>query len=1045
MTVRFFLSLALAATASASNVQLFHWQNVEIQGMGYVTGLVVEPEAPYDVYIRTDVGGAYRFDRTSSSWIPLLEAQTTQAGIGCESVAIDPANPARAYVVVNGVYSVSAGEYNFAGDVLVSEDRGFTWRSTGLVSNNVYQGSNDDYRVESGERLAVNPGNSNIVYFASRRNGLWKGVRQPDATYTWAQVGGGLPPWTISPSVDAAGYTFVAFDQAGDTVYTGVHEKGIWRSTDGGKTWQSIGGPANPLRGTVAADGTLYVSFGVTSPASGSVGRYQNGQWTDITPGAQTAPYTGITSDPTNPATVMVGQNNLVWRSTNYGASWSAQTMRMQSNDPLNPGVNPSAPPYYIASAGASSGMAALFIDPSNPKQVWWTNGWGVAMTADATAGSPVWAWQMQNLEELVGVQVRVPPKPSAAGGADLISMVMDMIGFRHASRSQVPAAKISPLGEPLDPYAGLSWQFSMYGQNTYPVPWPQVSMGSSLDYCYTKPDNLAFVGNGEWQAWPAYGYSTDNGVTWTAFASVPSEPLWANGVEQTATPIGGQIAMSATNPLNMVWAPTYGTFDGNSASGSTAPWPHYTVDGGKTWQLCMLANPPAKPNPYDPQNNNDTHYNALPQSWANVISTYVTPQILAADRADPAGVTFYYFDGAYFYRSTDGGATWVTSSAGGFPSDIVNVTIASNPLKYGEIWMTYARNACCGTADVNGHPLYHSTDGGTTFSTVSTVTFADRIGLGLGTAPNMPFLYILGRAAGDTRDAIYKSEDGGQTWLQITNPDLWAADDAVSIEGDMRTANLVYVARAGRGIMYGTLPQPAPAAPAFTAQGVVNGASFANALSPGTVASLFGTNLAPATPAGATFVPLPENLGGVIVTVNDEAAPLWYTSPGQINFQMPWNAPATGTVNVRVYNGLGASAEVAVPVQINAPGVFAYESAQGLDGVITHADYSLVTQSSPAVAGEEVIVWMTGFGGVSTLPLSGYPTDPGVLVSGVPAVVVSGTSAQLDYAGLTAGAVGLAQVQVTLPNPLPAGNPLALTVSLDGVASQTVNLWVQQ
>jgi hypothetical protein len=40
-----------------------------------------------------------------------------------------------------------------------------------------------------------------------------------------------------------------------------------------------------------------------------------------------------------------------------------------------------------------------------------------------------------------------------------------------------------------------------MYGGTTYPVPWPNVSMGASLDYSYYQPDNLAFVGNGEWQA----------------------------------------------------------------------------------------------------------------------------------------------------------------------------------------------------------------------------------------------------------------------------------------------------------------------------------------------------------------------------------------------------------------------------------------------------------------------------------------------------------------------------------------------------------------
>ena len=150
---------------------------------------------------------------------------------------------------------------------------------------------------------------------------------------------------------------------------------------------------------------------------------------------------------------------------------------------------------------------------------------------------------------------------------------------------------------------------------------------------------------------------------------------------------------MSSTNPLNIIWAPAWGTFDGGfgTANGPNAPWPHYTTDGGKTWALCKLANPPARPNPYDPQNNNDVHYDSLPKSWAIGISPYVTSNILSADRNDPNGNTFYYWDSTYFYYSSDGGATWGVSAASGFPGNIVNVTIASNPAVYGDVWMAFA------------------------------------------------------------------------------------------------------------------------------------------------------------------------------------------------------------------------------------------------------------------------------------------------------------------------------------------------------------------
>jgi uncharacterized protein (TIGR03437 family) len=1055
MIHRWFSVLALVAwlapAAHSEAVQLFQWKNVNIQGMGYVTGLVVEPAAPFDAYIRTDVGGAYRFDRPSSSWIPLLDGLATQAGIGTESVAIDPGTPSRVYVVIPRTDSIVNNEYQYTAEAMVSEDRGVTWRGTGLVQYDLYIGANDDYRVESGERLAVDPNNSNVIYFASRRNGLWMGLRQPDAQYTWAPVSGGLPPWTTDPAIDPAGYTFVFFDSrttvngVSQTIYTGVHGSAVWRSADGGRTWSSMGGPSNPVRGVVASDGTLYVSCGVTSPGAGNVARYSGGQWTDITPGDNSTPYTGITADPGNPATVMVGRDNSVWRSTNAGASWSQQVMLMNGADPRASGSNPSAPSYYLSTAGASGGMAALFIDPSNSKQVWWTNGWGVALTTDVTASPPFWAWRMQNLEELVGVMVRVPPKPKASGGADLVSMAEDMVGFRHADRDQVPVSKINPAGVPFDPNPSFSWQTAMYGSTTYPVPWPNVSMGASLDYSYYQPDHLAFVGNGEWQAWSLYGSSSDNGVTWMAFAAVPSEQLWSGGTEQLSTPVSGQIAMSSTNPLNMIWAPAWGTFDGgfDTANAQNAPWPHYTVDGGKTWALCKLANPPARPNPYNPQNNDDIHYDSLPKSWAIGISPYVTSNILSADRNDPNGKTFYYWDNTSFYYSADGGATWTASAASGFPTYIVSVTIASNPAVYGDVWMAFARNS----GDVNGHPLYHSADGGKTFQTVAGVDICDKIAFGLGNTPQTPFIYILGRIAGATRDAMYKSEDGGQSWIRITNPDTQAMLNVAQMEGDMRTSNLLYLAVAGRGIWYGTLPASAPPAPAFTANAVTNGASFADGVTRGSVTTIFGSNLAPAgLTAEAGFVPLPTSLNGVMVTVDSYPAPLWYVSSGQISFQMPWEAPLSGTSNIQVYNGLGVSELVPVTLTPDAPGIFQYSPAAGdTEGVITHADYSLVTAAKPAVPGEDVVVWMTGLGDVAVVPETGFVSPLGATVTTLPTASLAGQNATVTYAGLTYGAIGLTQVQIQLPVTLPAGDPLSLLVTAGGSSSQIVPLWVKQ
>ena len=77
---------------------------------------------------------------------------------------------------------------------------------------------------------------------------------------------------------------------------------------------------------------------------------------------------------------------------------------------------------------------------------------------------------------------------------------------------------------------------------------------------------------------------------------------------------------------------------------------------------------------------------------------------------------------------------------------------------------------------------------------------------------------------------------------------------------------------------------------------GVTNAASYAQQISPGALATVWGTF--GASP-GATAAPWPQTFNGVTVSVNGTQAPIYYVSPGQINFQVPWGT-ATGTAGYR-------------------------------------------------------------------------------------------------------------------------------------------------
>jgi uncharacterized protein (TIGR03437 family) len=223
--------------------------------------------------------------------------------------------------------------------------------------------------------------------------------------------------------------------------------------------------------------------------------------------------------------------------------------------------------------------------------------------------------------------------------------------------------------------------------------------------------------------------------------------------------------------------------------------------------------------------------------------------------------------------------------------------------------------------------------------------------------------------------------------------------------------------------------------------------------VAPGEWVALFGEQLTTGAPALGTF-PLGKPVGGAAVFVNDQPAPVYYVSAGQIDFVIPFGTqPGSATVRVDRDGQRGNS--VSLPVAAAAPrllrlGIGDYANAQ-LNGTATLAiPVTAGVASQPAKAGQDVVVFYA-FGLGQTVPaaVDGTPVSGGT-VSGAQVVIGesvlpnSGLNITPDYAGFTPGFVGVYQINVTLPANTPSGAAIPVYFTMNGVTSNKVNIAVQ-
>lgn len=528
--IQFFLHVlfvvGFVCYTTAQTTEPYNWNSVAIGGGGYVTGIITSKEEPGLMYARTDVGGAYRWDKANNKWIPLMDwvSDQQQGMLGIESVAIDPQNPNIVYMLAGISYFNNGKTF-----ILRSTDYGANFTTTEVTSQ--FKAHGNGTARETGEKLQVDPNNSSVLFCGTRRNGLFKST---DSGATWSAVGN--IPSTVTVTPNDNGISFVLLDKSSvsggvtQTIFAGISRAGndqnFYKSDDGGSTFTAVVNPnlaagLMPQRGKLSGDGHLYITYANDVVEKGQIWKYTiaSGAWTNVSPSLNKA-YGGISVDPANPMRLVASTVNTylaqgsAWGdrfflSTNGGTSWTdiieSRGFTMDSN-----GIS------WI-SGTAIHGAGSIEFDPSNTNRVLVVSGNGIFVNEDINT-SKIWKFNVKGLEETVPINfISIPGGPA-------ISVIGDYDGFRHTDVTQ---------------YA--------------PIHTPRIGTTTGLDYAVANTNKVVRVGDKK------MFYSNDMGVTWTQTSVI-------NGTK-------GYVAVSA-NGNTILHCP----------DGTATDFTYKSTNNGSTW-----------------------------------------------------------------------------------------------------------------------------------------------------------------------------------------------------------------------------------------------------------------------------------------------------------------------------------------------------------------------------------------------------------------------------------------------------------------------------
>ncbi len=439
----------------------YMYKNLPIPGGGYVTGFLFHKKQKDILYARTDIGGTYRFDTKTQTWISLIPHVTAEdlSETFPISIALDDGKPNMLYIAC-GVNAEKSGV------LAVSENYGesFTYKKIPVLIHGNLNGRG------TGERLIVDRYDADTLYFASQQEGLWV---SHDKGSEWKKLAALKEQYlTFVSQIGSALLVGTAGVSTMD-VQNNMRGHSLYISYDNGMSFEELAQPESrhiegcKLNGLAAQrwaadDKYLYITFASTGRRSyvsdngyscdsgdtidGRIARYEIcadgtiGTFKEITPilknGADTNPqpleygFSGIdvsalTSGMLVCTTIVKDDGDSVYRSYDYGESWeeilydlSVGRMMFRASYMR---------PEYNGGHSLIHWLSDIKINPHNDNEAWFNSGTGVFRTTSLKDNKRCeFSDWCDGIEETVHLNVYSLPK----GEVQVIDILGDLGGF---------------------------------------------------------------------------------------------------------------------------------------------------------------------------------------------------------------------------------------------------------------------------------------------------------------------------------------------------------------------------------------------------------------------------------------------------------------------------------------------------------------------------------------------------------------------------------------------------------------------------------------